>query len=103
VFQLARIMGTSVRMIEHHYGAMLDGAGAGIADRLDLADAEDEARAPGTADAFRSLLGHARREPTPGSALQGEAADGIEKSDSALKQAESVPAGDQLGFHFPPA
>jgi integrase len=25
VFQLARIMGTSVRMIEHHYGALLDG------------------------------------------------------------------------------
>ena len=28
VFELARIMGTSVRMIERHYGALLDGAGA---------------------------------------------------------------------------
>jgi hypothetical protein len=29
VFELARIMGSSVRMIERHYGALLDGAGAG--------------------------------------------------------------------------
>ena len=35
VFRLARVMGTSVRMIERHYGALLDGAGADIADRLD--------------------------------------------------------------------
>jgi integrase len=35
VFELARIMGTSVRMIERHYGALLDGAGADIARRLD--------------------------------------------------------------------
>jgi hypothetical protein len=28
-------MGTSVRMIERHYGALLDGAHAAIADRLD--------------------------------------------------------------------
>ena len=27
VFTLARVMGTSVRMIERHYGALLDGAG----------------------------------------------------------------------------
>ncbi|MBA3260919.1 MAG: tyrosine-type recombinase/integrase [Thermoleophilaceae bacterium] len=40
IFTLARIMGTSVRMIERHYGALLDGAGAGIADRLDALDAE---------------------------------------------------------------
>ena len=31
VFRLARVMGTSVRMIERHYGALLDGAGADIA------------------------------------------------------------------------
>jgi integrase len=43
-FELARIMGTSVRMIEQHYGALLDGAGAGIASRLDVLDGErDEA------------------------------------------------------------
>jgi integrase len=40
VFELARITGTSVRMIERHYGALLDGAGAGIAGRLDALDAE---------------------------------------------------------------
>lgn len=39
VFQLARIMGTSVRMIERHYGALLDGSGAEIAGRLDALDA----------------------------------------------------------------
>jgi integrase len=35
VFELARVMGTSVQMIERHYGALLDGAYAGIVDRLD--------------------------------------------------------------------
>ena len=39
VFELARVMGTSVRMIERHYGALLDGAAAGIAGRLDAFDA----------------------------------------------------------------
>jgi hypothetical protein len=29
------VMGTSVRMIKRHYGALLDGAGAEIAARLD--------------------------------------------------------------------
>ncbi|MGO9792826.1 MAG: hypothetical protein ACLP8S_25900 [Solirubrobacteraceae bacterium] len=33
-------MGTSVRMIERHYGALLDGAAAGVAGRLDALDAE---------------------------------------------------------------
>lgn len=40
VFELARVMGTSVEMIERHYGTLLDGAGAGIAGRLDALDAE---------------------------------------------------------------
>ncbi len=31
-------MGSSVRMIERHYGALLDGAGAGISGRLDALD-----------------------------------------------------------------
>jgi hypothetical protein len=39
VFELARVMGTSVRMIERHYGALVDGAHAAIADRLDALDA----------------------------------------------------------------
>ena len=45
VFELARIMGTSVRMIERHYGALLDGAGAAIAGRLDTLEAELEGQA----------------------------------------------------------
>jgi integrase len=40
VFGLARVMGTSIEMIERHYGTLLDGAGAGIAGRLDALDAE---------------------------------------------------------------
>jgi integrase len=35
VFELAKIMGTSVRMIERHYGALIDGAHAAISSRLD--------------------------------------------------------------------
>lgn len=42
VFELARIMGTSVHMIERHYGALLDGAGAEIAARLDAFEAARE-------------------------------------------------------------
>ena len=46
VFELAKIMGTSVRMIERHYGTLLDGAGAGIANRLDAYDAHERASRP---------------------------------------------------------
>jgi hypothetical protein len=45
VFELARIAGTSVAMIERHYGALLDGAGAGIAGRPDALELELEAAA----------------------------------------------------------
>ena len=38
VFELARIMGTSVRMIELHYGAMIDGSAQAITARLDALD-----------------------------------------------------------------
>jgi hypothetical protein len=34
-FELAKIMGTSVRMIEKHNGAQLDGAHVAITGRLD--------------------------------------------------------------------
>jgi hypothetical protein len=50
VFQLARVMGTSVRMIERHYGAMLDGSGAEIAGRLDALDAQRHDDDEATAD-----------------------------------------------------
>jgi integrase len=43
VFELARVMGTSVPMIERHYGALLDGAGADIARRLDAYDLDNHA------------------------------------------------------------
>ena len=39
VFELARLMGTSVAMIERHYGAMLDGSGADLARRLSAFEA----------------------------------------------------------------
>jgi hypothetical protein len=42
VFELARVMGTSVRMIERHYGALLDGAHSVIASRLDSFETELE-------------------------------------------------------------
>ena len=32
VFELAKVMGSSVAMIERHYGTLLDGAGAGSPD-----------------------------------------------------------------------
>ncbi|HWQ01251.1 MAG TPA: hypothetical protein VN449_03960 [Gaiellaceae bacterium] len=43
VFELARIAGTSVRMIEKRYGTLIDGAHAGITSRLDALEAELEA------------------------------------------------------------
>jgi hypothetical protein len=44
-------MGTSVAMIERHYGALLDGAGAGIASRLDAHEtALEEAAEQATGD-----------------------------------------------------
>jgi integrase len=45
VFELARVMGSSVRMIERHYGALLDGAHDGIAGRLDSLEAVEQAGA----------------------------------------------------------
>jgi integrase len=42
VFVLARVMGTSVEMVERHYGTLLDGATADIAGRLDALDAEQD-------------------------------------------------------------
>jgi integrase len=44
VFELARLMGSSVRMIERHYGALLDGSAQNIASRLDAFDAAENTR-----------------------------------------------------------
>ena len=52
VFELARVMGTSVLMIERAYGTLLDGAGAGIASRLNSYDAEG---AGGSEDATKPI------------------------------------------------
>ncbi len=45
VFELARIMGTSVRMIERHYGTLLQGSGDAIRGKLDVYLAGLEAEA----------------------------------------------------------
>lgn len=42
VFELAKLMGTSVTMIERSYGTLLGGAHAGIAGRLDALEASLE-------------------------------------------------------------
>jgi integrase len=45
VFELARIMGSSVEMIERHYGTLLDGSGRAIASRLGAFEAQaDQAK-----------------------------------------------------------
>lgn len=38
-FELAKVMGTSIKMIERHYGTLLDGAATGIAARLAAGEA----------------------------------------------------------------
>jgi hypothetical protein len=42
VFELAKVMGTSVAMIERHYGTLIEGAGADIARRLSTFEAGQE-------------------------------------------------------------
>jgi hypothetical protein len=53
----AKIMGSSVRMIERHYGALLDGAGAGISGPLDALEAELEQVAEGEPTGTRAYPG----------------------------------------------
>jgi hypothetical protein len=40
--ELARVMGTSIEMIERHYGTLLSGPAAGIAARLAAFEAEQD-------------------------------------------------------------
>jgi hypothetical protein len=42
VFELARVKGTSVAMIERHYGTLIEGAGLDIARRLTAFEAQQE-------------------------------------------------------------
>ena len=39
MFELARIMGTSAKMIEQYYGTLLDAATDSLLERLDAVDA----------------------------------------------------------------
>ena len=41
-FELAKVMGTSIELIERQYGTLLHGAGAGIAERLGNFEAEQD-------------------------------------------------------------
>jgi integrase len=50
IHALARIMGTSIAMIERHYGTLLDGAMEEITGRLDALEADRRARAGTSAD-----------------------------------------------------
>jgi integrase len=51
--ELARVMGTSVAMIEEHYGVLLGGAVAAIAARQDAYDAEQDRAAEQASDSDR--------------------------------------------------
>jgi integrase len=44
VFELARVMGTSVEMVESHYGSLLDGAATGLAERLSAGEMARESQ-----------------------------------------------------------
>jgi hypothetical protein len=54
-------MGTSVRMIEKHYGTLVEGAGASIARRLSAIEAAQERAAEQRAGRFGALVGHGKR------------------------------------------
>ncbi len=49
-FELARVMGTSIEMIERHYGTLLDGASTGIADRLAAFEADQDSAGEASGD-----------------------------------------------------
>ena len=42
MFELARLMGTSVAMIERRYGTLIEGAGADIARRLSAFETQQD-------------------------------------------------------------
>jgi integrase len=69
VYELARIMGTSVSMIEAHYGALLDTAHTGLLDRL---------------ESFGHLRGTNRKPRTPDLGSNARADDGTRTHDTWL-------------------
>jgi hypothetical protein len=92
VFRLARVMGTSVRMIERHYGALLDGDAADIAAASTRST--PSAIGPRTSErtsrdvwatigpyARPSPPGHARRNPTRVKGIRFNGSDGARTRD----------------------
>jgi hypothetical protein len=63
VFELVRVMGTSVQMIERHYGALLDGAGADITRRIVHSTRTGSRSSTVAARTFRPLSGKTRMAP----------------------------------------
>jgi hypothetical protein len=56
VFELARIMGTSVAMIERSYGTLIEGAGADIARRLGAFETAQASDAERSGDALATAV-----------------------------------------------
>ncbi|MGH2844061.1 MAG: tyrosine-type recombinase/integrase [Solirubrobacteraceae bacterium] len=71
VFELARVMGSSVRMIERHYGALLDGAAAGIAGRLNAFEATQKRATRRYAGDVWATIGPQRARQQPGQRATG--------------------------------
>jgi hypothetical protein len=97
VFELAGVMGTSVRMIEKHYGTLLEGAHARIAFRLAALGAELEEADEAERATSRALLGHGRRRLLarrakrngPGAGTSRDGSDGTRTRD--LRRDSSAP------------
>ena len=90
VFELARIMGTSVAMIERSYGTLIEGAGADIARRLAAFEAADEQAedvwvTTGPRDGGRRI-GGSTREPAPAQGERREPETGFEPVTPALRE-----------------
>ena len=55
VFELAKVMGTSVAMIERHYGTFIGGPNAGIVGRLNALEAVVERTAENNPDSLDAV------------------------------------------------
>jgi integrase len=95
VFELARVMGTSVQMIERHYGALLDGAGADTRDGSTHSTLTRSGRRTSAAKTFRPLSGQTGGPRLAPSRVQtgrfagrraGEPTEGFEPSTPALRE-----------------
>ena len=95
VFELARIMGTSVAMIERHYGALLDGSGADIARRLSAFEADARRHGRDALGGRLMRLGHywvtSRGAPSAEMALASSAPGRIRTCDPLLRRQPLCP------------